>query len=187
MFLELNSKGLHQSSGKEKESCCLLFPSSTKREIRHFHVVVVQRRLRNAQKSVMYVHSCCFAYSMYCFFAVLVVRWRQRLWRWPRYPRKTQYLGFYTHNMVSGIALPVYYGRLDWTMDLRLCEYEFAKQGHVPQIVTAISPLHVLFFTSLSTRWIWETCLASKVILAFDFCILSQNGQKSSLTTWAQF
>ena len=46
----LNSKGLYQSSGKENESCCLVFPSSTKREIRHFHVVVVQRRLRNVQK-----------------------------------------------------------------------------------------------------------------------------------------
>ena len=60
--LKLNSKGLHQSSGKEKESCCLLFPSSTKREIRQFHVVVVQRRQRNVQKSVMHVQSCCFAY-----------------------------------------------------------------------------------------------------------------------------
>ena len=60
-ILELNPKGLHQSSGKEKESCCLLFPSSTKREIRHFHVVVVQRRHRNVQKSVMHVQSCCFA------------------------------------------------------------------------------------------------------------------------------
>ena len=40
--MELNSKGLHQSSGKQKESCCLLFPSSTKREIRQFHVVVVR-------------------------------------------------------------------------------------------------------------------------------------------------
>ena len=60
-FLELNSKGLYQSSGKEKESCCLLFPSSTKREIRQFHVVVVQRRQRNVQKSVMHVQSCCFA------------------------------------------------------------------------------------------------------------------------------
>ena len=108
LFLEWNSKGQYQSPGKEKESCCLVFTSSTKREIRHFHVVVVQRRLRNAQKSVMYVHGCCFAYSMYCFFAFLVVRWRQRLRRWPRYPRKTQYLGFYTHNMVSGIAFPVY-------------------------------------------------------------------------------
>ena len=61
MFLELNSKGLYQSSGKEKQCCCLLFPSSTKREIRQFHVVVVQRRQRNVQKSVMHVQSCCFA------------------------------------------------------------------------------------------------------------------------------
>ena len=60
LFLELNSKRLYQSSGKEKESCCLVFPSSTKREIRHFHVVVVQRRLRNVQKSVMHVQSCYF-------------------------------------------------------------------------------------------------------------------------------
>ena len=35
-FLELNSKELYQSSEKEKESCCLVFPSSTKREMRHF-------------------------------------------------------------------------------------------------------------------------------------------------------
>ena len=46
---------------KRKESCCLVFPSSTRREIRHFHVVVVQRRQRNVQKSVMHVSSCCFA------------------------------------------------------------------------------------------------------------------------------
>ena len=38
-----------------------MFPSSTKREIRHFHVVVVQRRQRNLQKSVMRVQSCYFA------------------------------------------------------------------------------------------------------------------------------
>ena len=50
MFLEYNSRGLHQSSGKEKESCCLVFPTSTKREIKHFHVVVVQRRQRNEQE-----------------------------------------------------------------------------------------------------------------------------------------
>ena len=48
---ELNSKGLYQSLGKEKESCCLLFPSLTKREIRQ----------RNVQKSVMHVQSYCFA------------------------------------------------------------------------------------------------------------------------------
>ena len=33
---------LYQSSGKEKEKCCLVFSSSTDREIRYFHVVVVQ-------------------------------------------------------------------------------------------------------------------------------------------------
>ena len=59
--MELNSKGLHQSSGKGKESCCLLFPSSTKREIRQFHVVVVQLPQRNVQKSVMHLQSCRFA------------------------------------------------------------------------------------------------------------------------------
>ena len=37
---------LYQSSGKEKKSC-LVFASSTKREFRHFHVVVVQRRQIN--------------------------------------------------------------------------------------------------------------------------------------------
>ena len=50
-FFGVDSKGLYQSSGEEKESCCLVFPSSTKREIRHFHVVVVKRRQRNAQKA----------------------------------------------------------------------------------------------------------------------------------------
>ena len=60
-FSELNSKGLYQNSAKEKESCCLVFPSLTKYEIRHFHVIVVERRQRNVQKSVMHVQICCFA------------------------------------------------------------------------------------------------------------------------------
>ena len=60
IFLELNSKGLYQSSGKEKESCCLVFLSLTKREIRHFHAVVVQLQQRNVQKSMMHMQSCCF-------------------------------------------------------------------------------------------------------------------------------
>ena len=41
-FLKLNSKGLYRRSEKEEESRCLVFTSSTKREIRHFHVLVVQ-------------------------------------------------------------------------------------------------------------------------------------------------
>ena len=60
-FLDLNSKKLYQSSGKENESRCRVFTSSTKRDIRHFYVVVVQRLQRNVQKSVMHVQSCCFA------------------------------------------------------------------------------------------------------------------------------
>ena len=46
---------------KYKERCCLVFPSSTKREIRHFHLVIAQRRQSNVQKKVMHVQSCCFA------------------------------------------------------------------------------------------------------------------------------
>ena len=60
IFLELKSKRLHQSSGKQKKSR-LLFTSSTKRENRHFHVLVVQRRQRNVQKRVMHAQSCCCA------------------------------------------------------------------------------------------------------------------------------
>ena len=62
-FDPTNSKGLHQSSGREKENRCLVFTSSTRRrEIRYFQVVVVQRRQRNVRTSVMHMQSCCFAY-----------------------------------------------------------------------------------------------------------------------------
>ena len=57
-FLELHSKGQYKSSGKQKESCVLVFPSTTKHEIRHFQVVVMQQQLWNAQKSMMHVQSC---------------------------------------------------------------------------------------------------------------------------------
>ena len=60
-FLELNSKRLYRSFTNEKQISCLVFMFSTKREIRQFHVVVVQWRQRNVQKSGMHVQSCCFA------------------------------------------------------------------------------------------------------------------------------
>ena len=61
-LLGINSYRLYRSSGKEKESRCLVITSSTKREIGHLHVVVAQwLQLRNVQKSVMHVKSCCFA------------------------------------------------------------------------------------------------------------------------------
>ena len=61
IFLELNSKDCIKVLGKEKESPCLVVLSSTKREIRHFHILVMQRQQRNVQKSVMHVQSSCFA------------------------------------------------------------------------------------------------------------------------------
>ena len=58
---ELNSTGLYQSSGEEKASCCHVFPSSTKREIRHFHVAPATTAKKCIQKSVMNMQSYCFA------------------------------------------------------------------------------------------------------------------------------
>ena len=60
-FLELNSKVV-----------VLCLPSSTKREMKHFHFVVVQRRIRKKTKSVMHVQSCCFANLGPLLFAILV-------------------------------------------------------------------------------------------------------------------
>ena len=56
-FLGLNPKGPYLSLEKEREHFCVVFTYSIKRtcEIRKFHVAVVQRRLRNVQKSVMHV------------------------------------------------------------------------------------------------------------------------------------
>ena len=41
---------------------------SIKREIRHFHVVVVQKREKKFTSKC-----CCFAYKTYCFFYVIVL------------------------------------------------------------------------------------------------------------------
>ena len=40
--------------------------------MRHFYVVVVQRRLRNVQKNVMQVQSCCFANLALLLFVVFI-------------------------------------------------------------------------------------------------------------------
>ena len=39
-----------------------IFLSSTKREIRQFHIMVVQGWQRNVEKRRMYMQNCCFAY-----------------------------------------------------------------------------------------------------------------------------
>ena len=50
--------------------------ATTTREIWYFHVVVVQWRQRNLQKSVMHLQSCCFANLNLLFFCRS--RWRRR-------------------------------------------------------------------------------------------------------------
>ena len=46
-FSGVESKRLYHSSRKEKESRCLVFTSSTKHEIRQFHIEVVQQQQRH--------------------------------------------------------------------------------------------------------------------------------------------
>ena len=57
-FSGFNLKGPYLSLEKEKETFCVVFTYSIMgaREIRKFHVTVVQRRPRSLQKSVQ---SCC--------------------------------------------------------------------------------------------------------------------------------
>ena len=45
-----------------------MFMFSTKREIRHFHVVFLQRRPRNVQKSVMHMQTCFANINLLVFF-----------------------------------------------------------------------------------------------------------------------
>ena len=54
-------------SEKEKENCCLPFTFSIKSETTKFHVIVVQQRQRNVQKSVLLVQSCCFTNKLFFF------------------------------------------------------------------------------------------------------------------------
>ena len=77
-FSGVNFKGLYLRSEKGKENCCLVFTSSIKRETRRFHVVVVQQRQRNVQKSVMHVQSCCFVNLNLLFFCRSCCRPRRR-------------------------------------------------------------------------------------------------------------
>ena len=49
VFQKNETENKKTSVYKYKERCCLVFPSSTKREIWHFHLVTAQRRQRNVQ------------------------------------------------------------------------------------------------------------------------------------------
>ena len=60
-MLELKRGGRARVQTEVLEFIALPFPSSKKLKIWSFHVVVVQKRQRSVQKSVMHVQSCCFA------------------------------------------------------------------------------------------------------------------------------
>ena len=59
-FSGLNPKRPYVSLEKEKQNFCVVVTYSIKRarEIRKFHVAVVQQRLTNVQKRVMQVQRC---------------------------------------------------------------------------------------------------------------------------------
>ena len=73
--LGLNPKGPYLSLEKEKEKFCAVFTNSIERvrEIRKFHVAIVQRPLRNVQKSLMHVQSCCMNLLVIAALAVAAV------------------------------------------------------------------------------------------------------------------
>ena len=73
----VNPKGPYLSLEKEKAPFCVLFIKRA-HEIRKFHVAVVQPRLRNVQKSVMHVQSCCFANKHIALFCRSLYRRRRR-------------------------------------------------------------------------------------------------------------
>ena len=62
-FSGLDLNGPHLSLEKQIDNFCDVLTYSLKRarEIRKFHIAIVQRWLRNVQKSVMHVQSGCFA------------------------------------------------------------------------------------------------------------------------------
>ena len=61
-MLELKRGGSAEVQTEMLEFIALLFEFSSKLKILSFHVVVVQGRQRNVQKSVMHVQGCCFAH-----------------------------------------------------------------------------------------------------------------------------
>ena len=74
-FSRFNPKGPYVSLEKEKETFCVVVAYSVKwaREIRRFHVSVVQRLLRNVQKK-----GDARAKLLFCSFKPIRVFWRSR-------------------------------------------------------------------------------------------------------------
>ena len=80
-FSGLNTKGPYVSLEKDKQNFCVVLTYSIKRarEIRKFHVAVVQQRLRNVQKNVIQVQRCFFCQSNPTFFLLFAPSPLQKL------------------------------------------------------------------------------------------------------------
>ena len=72
MFLELNSKQLYQSSGKEKKVVVLCSRPRQNVNSGTFTLLSGNDGKEMYKKSVMHVQSCCFDNQTYRIFAVLV-------------------------------------------------------------------------------------------------------------------
>ena len=71
--VDLNSWERFPISEREMKFCPCLFMVSMKREIRNFYDSVVQKQLRNVQKSVMHVQSCCFVLNLFIIIIILII------------------------------------------------------------------------------------------------------------------
>ena len=72
MFLELNSKRLYQSSGKEKKVVVLCSRPRQNVNSGTFMLQSGNDGTEMYKKSLMHVHCCCFTNQTYCFLAVFV-------------------------------------------------------------------------------------------------------------------
>ena len=92
---------LNWSSGNENQNSCFVFMSSTRREIRHFHFVVVQwRKTRDARAKLMFVLPvwnlflfCCSLWRRSrCCWSSLMLTWERGKWS---VTQKTQLIPWY--------------------------------------------------------------------------------------------
>ena len=81
MYGNLTGVEIQVQGRRQKKFRRCLFTLSMKRKVRHFHVVVEQKRRRNqAQKSVIHVQSCCFAYRLNLYTVLLTLSLRSCRW-----------------------------------------------------------------------------------------------------------
>ena len=109
-FLQLNSKRLYQSLGKEKQGRCLVFTSSTKREIWHFHDVYSGSDGKETYKRARCTSKFFFANLNLLLFSRS--RWRRRcrcLSSLLSFPDANQILLYYGLLVVAVIIIIYYY------------------------------------------------------------------------------